>query len=49
LEWILGKYNGKVWTEFMWFRIGPVAGCCEDGNELSASTNGGEFDYLSDW
>jgi hypothetical protein len=22
LEWILGKYSGKVWTRFIWLRIG---------------------------
>jgi hypothetical protein len=22
LEWILGKYGGKVWTGFIWLRIG---------------------------
>jgi hypothetical protein len=22
LEWILGKQDGKVWTGFMWLRIG---------------------------
>jgi len=22
LEWILDKFGGKVWTEFIWFRIG---------------------------
>jgi hypothetical protein len=21
-EWILGKWDGKVWTQFMWLRIG---------------------------
>jgi hypothetical protein len=21
-EWILGKYGGKVWTGFIWLRIG---------------------------
>jgi hypothetical protein len=24
LEWILGKQGGKVWTGFIWFRIGIV-------------------------
>jgi hypothetical protein len=28
---------------------GPVAGCCEHGNELPGSIKGGEFlDWLSD-
>jgi hypothetical protein len=26
LEWILGKYGGKVWTEFIWLRIGSIGG-----------------------
>jgi hypothetical protein len=26
LEWILEKYDGKVWTGFMWLRIGTSDG-----------------------
>jgi hypothetical protein len=26
LEWILGKYDGKVWIGFMWLRIGTIGG-----------------------
>jgi hypothetical protein len=26
LEWILGKYDWKVWTEFIWLRIGTSGG-----------------------
>jgi len=26
LEWILGKYDGKVWTVFIWLRIGTNDG-----------------------
>jgi hypothetical protein len=26
LEWILGKYGGKVWTECIWLRIGTSGG-----------------------
>jgi len=22
LEWVLGKWSGKLWIGFMWFRIG---------------------------
>jgi hypothetical protein len=22
LDWILEKYGGRVWTEYIWFRIG---------------------------
>jgi hypothetical protein len=25
-EWILGKQVGKVWTEFIWLRIGNSGG-----------------------
>jgi hypothetical protein len=24
LEWILRKYSGKVWTGFIWLRIGTL-------------------------
>jgi hypothetical protein len=26
LEWILGKEGGKLWTEFIWLRIGTSGG-----------------------
>jgi hypothetical protein len=26
LEWILGKQGGKVWTGFIWLRIGTSGG-----------------------
>jgi hypothetical protein len=26
LEWILGKWNGNLWTECIWFRIGTSGG-----------------------
>jgi hypothetical protein len=26
LQWILGKYDGKVWTVFIWLRIGTNDG-----------------------
>jgi len=26
LEWILGKYGGKVWTGFVWFNAGTSDG-----------------------
>jgi hypothetical protein len=26
LEWILGNYGGKVWTRFIWLRIGTSGG-----------------------
>jgi hypothetical protein len=31
------------WTRFMWLRMRPVTDCCEQGNEHSGSTKGGEF------
>jgi hypothetical protein len=37
LEWILRKWCEKMWTE------GPVAGCCEHGNEPSGQIKSGEF------
>jgi hypothetical protein len=27
------RQNGVVWTGLMWFRVGPVEGSCERGNE----------------
>jgi len=32
-----------VWTGCIWLRYGPLAGFCENGNELSASIKGEEF------
>jgi hypothetical protein len=26
LEWILGKYGGKVWTGFVWLKTGTGGG-----------------------
>jgi hypothetical protein len=26
LEWILGKWSGKVWTGFVWLRMGTIGG-----------------------
>jgi hypothetical protein len=26
LKWILGKYRGKVWAGFIWFKIGTTGG-----------------------
>jgi hypothetical protein len=36
-KWILEKYDGMVWSRFIWFSIGPVAGSSEQGNEPSGS------------
>jgi hypothetical protein len=30
---MLKKFGGRMWTEYIWFRIG----CCEYGNEHSVS------------
>jgi hypothetical protein len=35
LKWILEKYNGVLWTEFVWLRIETSGGSCEYSNELS--------------
>jgi hypothetical protein len=43
LEWILGKYGGKVWSGCILLRIGTTGGCCEYGNEPWGSIKGGEF------
>jgi hypothetical protein len=42
LEWIVGKYGGKVWTVYNWTRIGPLARSCEH-NELSGSIESEKF------
>jgi hypothetical protein len=42
LEWILEKYGEKVWTGFMWLRIGTSGGLLH-GNEPSDSIKGREF------
>jgi hypothetical protein len=26
LEWILGRWGGRVWTEFIWLRVGTGGG-----------------------
>jgi hypothetical protein len=43
LEWILGKYGGKLWTRFMWLSVGTVEGFCEYGNGPSGSIIGEKF------
>jgi hypothetical protein len=42
LEWILGKYSEKVWRVDL-AQDRPVEGCCEHGNEISASIKSGDF------
>jgi hypothetical protein len=37
------KRSTSVWSGFVWFRIGPSAGCCEHGNEPLGSINGKEY------
>jgi len=32
-----------MWTGFIWLSYGPVAGCCEYGNEPSCSMKSGVF------
>jgi hypothetical protein len=45
LKWAIE--NGmKMWTGFVWLRIGTMAGTCEHGNEPMGSIKDGEFiDY----
>jgi hypothetical protein len=40
LEWILGKYDGRLWIGFIWLRIGTVVGLCEHGGDPSVSVEG---------
>jgi hypothetical protein len=50
LEWILGKYSGKVRTACIWFRMGPMAGSCKHRNKPLGSTKCREFlDKLSSY
>jgi hypothetical protein len=41
LNWILKKKDVKLWTSFMWHRIGFSGGICEHGNESSGPIKGG--------
>jgi hypothetical protein len=43
LELILGRKVGKIWTGFMWLRIGTSSRPFKHGNEPSGSIRGGEF------
>jgi hypothetical protein len=43
LEWILGKYGGRMLTGFIWLQKGAVVGSCKNSTELSDSIKGGEF------
>jgi hypothetical protein len=43
LERTLKKQCVKVWTGFIWLRIGSSVGFCEYGSDPSSSTKGGEF------
>jgi hypothetical protein len=43
LEWLLEKWGGKLWTDFICLGIGTSGGVCEHGNEPSGYTKGGKF------
>jgi hypothetical protein len=43
IEWILGKQGGKVWTEFIWLKLGTSGGSYEYSNELTGYIKGGGF------
>jgi hypothetical protein len=45
----LWEIDWEVWTGCIWLVIGPRAGPCEHGNELSGSIKSTEFDWLSDY
>jgi len=49
LEWILGKYDVKVWSGFICVRIESVAGCCEHGNEPSVSVKRWGIFWQAEW
>jgi hypothetical protein len=36
----LRKQGGRVWIGFIWLRIGPDGGSCENGNESSGYIKG---------
>jgi hypothetical protein len=46
LKWILKKYDGIVWTGFIWLGIGQVVAWCEHGNKPSGSIFSQFLDYL---
>jgi hypothetical protein len=35
LEWMSEKWDGKIWTKFIWLHRDTSGGFCEDGNEPS--------------
>jgi hypothetical protein len=48
LEFILGKYGGRMWTGCIWPRIRiSGAGCCEHDNKPSGSVKSREFFLLA--
>jgi len=48
-EWVdnikidLKNQDVEVWTEFIWLKLRPVMGSCENCNEPSNSIKGGEY------
>jgi hypothetical protein len=50
LKWILRELDGRVWTGFIWLRMGLVMCSCEHSNEPSVTVKGMVyFYYLSDY
>jgi hypothetical protein len=48
LKWILEEYDGMVWTELIWLKIGT--GSCEHDNEPSGSINYWDIlEWLHNW
>jgi hypothetical protein len=43
LKWLLGKCGLSVGLDASGLEQGPVAGCCEHGDEPSGSIKGGAF------
>jgi hypothetical protein len=43
LKFILNKWNGKTWSEFIWFGMKTFGGSSEYVNEFSATIKFREF------
>jgi hypothetical protein len=49
LKYTLKKEDVRVWTRFIWLRIGSSVSSCEHGNESLGSIKGHGFCLLSDY
>jgi hypothetical protein len=47
IKWILMEYDMRMWTGFVWLKIGPKCDSCEDGKLPYESIQGGKcLDWL---